>query len=205
MGEGYRYTLCPRCHSSDRERLVYWYIVNKTNILNLDKTINLLHVAPERNLQKILKSFSNIEYVSGDLNPLVNCDVILDITDIKFKDNFFDVIICNHVLEHVKDDQKAMRELFRVLKPKGFAILQVPISKKAKETFEDFQITAPESREKYFGQKDHVRIYGSKDYKNGLESAGFKVELYDIKNDLSIQEVKRLGLNQEEILYIGKK
>jgi len=123
IGGGYCYFLFPRCHSTDRERLIYWYIVNKTNILNLDKTINLLHVAPERNLQKILKSFSNIEYVSGDFNLLVNCDVILDITDIKFKDNFFDVIICNHVLEHVKNDQKAMHELFRVLKPKGIAIL----------------------------------------------------------------------------------
>jgi len=160
IGGGYRYSLCPRCHSTDRERLIYWYIVNKTNILNVDKTINLLHVAHERNLQKILKSFLNIEYVSGDFDPLVNCDVILDITDIKFKDNFFDIIICNHVLVHVKNDQKAMHELFRVLKPKGIAILQVPISKTARETFEDFLITTPGEREKYFGQKDHFRIYG---------------------------------------------
>ena len=89
-----------------------------------------------------------------------------------FKDNFFDVIICNHVLEHVKDDQKAMSELFRVLKPEGFAILQIPISKTARETFEDFSITTPEDREKYFGQKDHVRIYGQ-DYKKRLESFVF--------------------------------
>jgi len=200
IGGGYRYSLCPRCHSTDRERLIYWYIVNKTNILSPDKIINLLHFAPEKNLQKILKSFSHIEYVSGDLNPLVNFDVILDITDIKFKDNFFDAIICNHVLEHVKDDQKAMHELFRVLKPKGIAILQVPISKTARETFEDFSITTPEGREKYFGQKDHVRIY-SKDYKNRLESVGFKVEMYDVKKDLSIQDMKKFGLNEEEILY----
>jgi len=85
------------------------------------------------------------------------------------EDNFFDFIICNHVLEHSVDDQKAMRELFRVLRPKGFAILQVPISKKAKETFENFTITSLEEREKYFGQKDHVRIYG-KDYKNTKNS-----------------------------------
>jgi len=202
VGGGYRYCLCPRCYSTDRERLIYWYIVNKTNILNLDKTINLLHVAPERNLQKILKSFSNIEYVSGDLNPLVNCDVILDITDIKFKDNFFDVIICNHVLEHVKDDQKAMHELFRALKPKGIAILQVPISKVLKQTFEDFSIKTPEEREKYFGQKDHVRIYGSEDYRNRLEGVGFKVELYDVKKDLNIKNIIKYGLNKNEILYI---
>ena len=98
-----------------------------------------------------------------------------------------------------------MSELLRVLKPKGFAILQVPISKKAKETFEDFSITSPEGREKYFGQKDHVKIYGSEDYRNRLEGVGFKVELYDIKNDLSIQDIKKYGLNKEEILYIDKK
>ena len=84
MGGGYRDSLCPRCHSTDRERLVYWYINKKANILDSSKDIRLLHVAPEKNLQKILKSFSHIEYISGDLNPLVNCDVILDITDIKF-------------------------------------------------------------------------------------------------------------------------
>jgi ubiquinone/menaquinone biosynthesis C-methylase UbiE len=204
IGGGYRYALCPRCHSTDRERLIYWYIVNKTNILNLDKTINLLHVAPERNLQKILRSFSYIEYISGDLNPSTDCDIRLDITNINFEDNFFDVIICNHVLEHIIDDRKAISELFRVLRPGGFAILQVPISKNTKETFEDFSITSPEERERYFGQKDHIRIYG-KDYKNRLESTGFKVELYDIKNDLSIQDIKKYGLNEEEILYIGYK
>ena len=97
-----------------------------------------------------------------------------------------------------------MHELFRVLKPKGIAILQVPISKTARETFEDFSITTPKGREKYFGQKDHVRIYGQ-DYKNGLENVGFKLGLYDIKNDLSIQDIKKYGLNKEKILYICKK
>ena len=97
-----------------------------------------------------------------------------------------------------------MSELFRVLKPSGEEILQVPISKYNKETFEDFSIISPEEREKYFGQSDHVRIYG-KDYKKRLESVDFKVELYDIKKDLSIQDIKKYGLNEEEILYIGKK
>lgn len=133
--------------------MIYWYIFNKTNILNLDKTINLLHVALERNLQKILKSFSNIEYVSGDLNPLVNCDVILDITDIKFKDNFFDVIICNHILEYVKNDQKAMHELFRVLRPEGFAILQVPISKTVKKTLKILQLLFQRKEKDILGKK----------------------------------------------------
>ena len=204
IGGGYRHSLCPRCLSIDRERLIYWYIVNKTNILNLDKIINLLHVAPERNLQKILKSFSHIEYISGDLNPSTDCDIKLDITDMNFEDNFFDLIICSHVLEHIIDDRKAMHELFRVLKPKGIAILQVPISNKKEKTFENFTIVSPEDREKYFGQKDHVRIYG-KDYKKRLESIGFSVYIYDIKKDLDLKAIKRFGINPEEVIYICKK
>lgn len=204
IGGGYRYSLCPRCPSTDRERLIYWYITERINILNSSKDIRVLHVAPEKNLQRILKSFSHIEYISGDLNPSTDCDIRLDVTDINFEDNFFDTIICSHVLEHIEDDRKAMRELYRVLRPEGFAILQVPISKNAKEAFEDFSITSLEEREKYFGQKDHVRIYGQ-DYKRRLESIGFKVELYDIKKELNIKEIKKFGLNREEILYVCRK
>ena len=119
MGGGHRYSLCPKCNSTDRERLIYWYITKISNIINSSKNIKLLHVAPEKNLQKILKSFSHVEYISGDLNPLKNCDIRLDIAKMNFEVNFFDVIICNHVLAHVKDDRKAMSELFRVLEPKG--------------------------------------------------------------------------------------
>ena len=93
MGGGYRYSLCPRCHSTDRERLIYWYITKISNIINSSKNIRLLYVAPEKNLQKILKSFSHIEYVRGRLNPLKNCDIRLDIAKMNFEDNFFDVII----------------------------------------------------------------------------------------------------------------
>lgn len=203
IGGGYRYTLCPRCHSLDRERLIYYYIKNKTNILHSQKSIKLLHIAPERNLQKVFRASSNLKYISGDLNPLV-ADRKIDITNINFKDNYFDFIVGSHVLEHIQDDRKAMSELFRVLRIGGKAILQVPISKYNERTFEDFSIISQKEREKCFGQKDHVRIYG-KDYKERLESVGFKVELYDIKKDLSIKDIKRFGLNEEEILYIGQK
>lgn len=200
MGGGYRYAACPKCNSTDRERLIYWYIVNKKNIFYSHKTINLLHIAPEKNLQKVFGASDKINYISGDLNPLV-ADRKIDITDIKFENNCFDFIICNHVLEHVKDDKKAMSELCRVLKTGGEAILQVPISKYNKETLEDSSITTPEEREKIFGQKDHVRIYG-KDYQKKLENAGFEVNLYDIKKDLNIRNIEKYGLNKEEILYI---
>jgi len=142
--------------------------------------IKLLHIAPEKNLQKALKAFSKIKYISGDLNPLV-ADRKIDITDINFENDYFDFIICNHVLEHIQDDRKAMQELFRVLKPGGEAILQVPISKYNKKTFENFSIVSPREREKYFGQKEHVRIYSSKNYKDYKEVISFKVGLYDIK------------------------
>jgi ubiquinone/menaquinone biosynthesis C-methylase UbiE len=151
----------------------------------------------------VLKASAKINYVSGDLNPLV-ADRKIDITDISFENDYFDFIICNHVLEHIQDDRKAMNELFRVLKPSGEAVLQVPISKYNKKTFEDVTIIDPEGREKYFGQKDHVRIYG-KDYKERLESVGFKVELYDIKNELNIKNIRKYGFNKDEILYISKK
>jgi predicted SAM-dependent methyltransferase len=203
VGGGYRYALCPRCLSTDRERLIYWYLINKTNIFSSQKKIKLLHIAPEKNLKKAFRNSNKIQYIDGDLNPLT-ADKIIDITDINFKDNYFDFIICNHVLEHVKNDKKAMSELFRVLKPDGEAILQVPISEYNKETFEDFSITTPEEKEKSFGQKDHVRIYG-KDYQKRLENAGFKVKLYDIKRDLNIRDIEKCGINKKEILYIGKK
>jgi len=202
IGGGYRLTLCPFCFSADRERLVYYYLKNKTDIFEPERKFKLLHIAPGERLKKVLKS-SSIEYVSGDIESSL-ADIKIDITDIKFDNNCFDAIICNHVSEHVLDDKKAMSELFRVLKPGGFAILQVPISKKHTETFEAFSITSPEEREKCFGQKDHVRMYGE-DYKKRLENVGFEVELYDIKKDLSTEEIKKYGLNIEEILYIGHK
>ena len=119
---GYCYSLCPRCHSSGRERLIYWYIVNRTNILRSQETIKLLHIAPEKSLQKVLKTSLKIKYINGDLNPLV-ADREIDITNINFENNYFDFIVCNHVLEHIQDDRKATNELFRVLKPGGEAIL----------------------------------------------------------------------------------
>jgi SAM-dependent methyltransferase len=203
IGGGYRYALCPKCHSTDRERLIYWYIANKTNILNSQNLIKLLHIAPEKILQKAFRASNKIHYIDGDLNSLT-ADKQIDITDINFEDNYFDFIICNHVLEHVKNDKKAINELFRVLKPGGEAILQVPISKYNKETLEDSSITTPEEREKIFGQKDHVRIYG-KNYPKILGNIGFQVSLYDIKQDLNIRDIEKYGINKEEILYIGKK
>nr|WP_262916286.1 class I SAM-dependent methyltransferase [Aestuariivivens marinum] len=124
----------------------------------------------------------------------------VDITQIPYKDNTFDLIMCNHVLEHIPNDIAAIEELFRVMKPNGFGIFQVPINTKLKTTFEDFSIQSPEERTKAFGQHDHVRVYGL-DYKNRLNSAGFKVVLDDYVKTFSKKIIFKLGFSPTEILY----
>lgn len=199
IGGGYRLNaMCPNCYSLDRERHIYLYLKNKTNLFH--ENISLLHVAPENMLGKMLMMCPNIDYLSADLNS-PSAMVKMDITNIESEDNSFDVIICNHVLEHIPNDLKAMQEIFRVLKPGGWAILQVPISLSLIETYEDPTITEPDEREKVFGQNDHVRIY-AKDYKNRLESAGFSVEMFDFAKEYGELKSHKYGLLEGEDVYI---
>lgn len=206
IGSGIRENcLCPRCYSIDRERLIYLYLSKKTNIFS--ENIKLLHIAPRQSLRKIFKNSHNITYYQGDKYEEgyhYPKDVIaLDITELNYKDNYFDVIICNHVLEHIPNDFQAMKELYRVLKPNGFAILQVPISLKLNETFEIKSNTA-EERKQLYGQFDHYRIY-AKDFTNRLESCNFRVSLYypaDIEKNL---DTERFGLNKSEYLIVANK
>jgi SAM-dependent methyltransferase len=150
----------------------------------------MLHVAPEWYLEKYFRQYDHIEYLSCDLySP--RAMMRADIMDLKFPDASFDVLLCSHVLEHVNDDRLAMGELFRVLKPGGWAILDVPVDWSRMETFEDWTAITPADRKRVFGQEDHVRIYG-RSYPNLLHTAGFKVELdrYEISSD----EAARFGL-----------
>lgn len=192
---------CPKCLSFERNRLLSLYLKNRTNIFS-DK-LKVLHIAPEYSLYKTLRSSSNLEYISADLDSSLAM-VKMDITSIQFEDNTFDVVLCSHVLEHVLDDQKAMRELFRVLKPGGWAILQSPLDPTRDKTFEDFNIVSPDDREKAFGQSDHVRIYG-RDYKDRLEAAGFTVKIDDYVTGLGIDTVKKYGLHENEDIYFCTK
>ena len=128
----------------------------------------------------------------------------MDVTNIGFADNTFDVIICNHVLEHIINDQKAIAEFYRVLKPNGWAILQVPISMSLKKTYEDYSVNLPKQREKIFGQRDHVRIY-AKDYINRLEDSGFDVSIYNFVKEFGESIVDKHGLIKNENLYICSK
>ncbi len=199
--------VCPRCYSTDRDRLIYLYIKYKTNFLK--KHIKLLHVSPSGAVRAWLSSQPNIDYNTGTKHHegfyySKNIPYI-DITKIDCEDQTFDLILCNHVLEHIKEDKKAISELYRIIKPEGQAILQVPISKKLKNTYEDPDITSPSDREKYFGQFDHVRIYGQ-DYTSRLEIAGFKVNILNpLKNNWNVENLDKFAINYNEDLYIALK
>lgn len=198
VGSGLRNVMCPVCGSSDRVRLLYLFLRNKTNLFT--QPLKLLHLAPEKPLMDILVKQKNIDYLTADLNA-EQVMVKMDITDIQIPDKTFDAMLCNHVLEHIPDDRKAMRELHRVLKPGGWAILQVPVSKVLEHTYEDFTITSTLEREKHFGQKDHVRIYG-KDFSQRLKEAGFTVEPYQWTMDSGFRnKPNRFCLNEDESVF----
>lgn len=193
--------LCPKCLSLERHRLLWLYLNHKTNFFSAP--LKVLHVAPEQSFIKRFKKIKNLNYTTGDLfSPIA--DVKMDICNIPFDKNTFDVFICNHVLEHINDEPKALSEIIRVLKPGGWAILQVPINSKLESTFEDPTITSQKDREKYFGQYDHVRFHGL-DYPKRLEKAGFVVkhEKYVLEFDENL--IERYRLPKDEIIYVSVK
>lgn len=201
---------CHQCGSLERHRLIWMFISKKCDLFNSTSKIKLLHFAPEYVFYSILSSKKNIEYYPCDLQPenfpyKGRVDVIkADITNIPFEDNYFDVIICNHVLEHIPDDSLAMSELYRVLKMGGWSILQVPIDTSLEHTYEDFSITSPKEREKAFGKDDHVRWYG-RDYKKKLEDAQFKVSEIDLSISYTQEELFKYGLMKSELLHYCEK
>lgn len=202
IGAGRRNVRCLKCGSHDRERLIYLYLKYVACIFDSSKALDILHIAPEPRLSQVLLK-SNMHYVCGDLftegytypEYVSNMNVL----DLPFEDNTFDIILCNHVLEHIPEDRKAMKEIYRALKPDGFALLQVPISYRLEHTIEDFSIQDPHLREIKFGQKDHCRLY-SKDYVDRLQECGFKVDVLNISKDYSLY-----GVNPEENLFICHK
>jgi len=193
--------LSPSTLSLERHRLLWLYLKNETNFFSAEK--KMLHFAPEQAFYKRFKKMKNLEYVTTDLNsPLA--DVKADICNLPFKDNEFDMILCNHVLEHIPDDTKAMQELYRVLKVGGMGVFQIPQDVNRDKTFEDHSITDKKERAKIFGQYDHVRIYGL-DYFDKLRSIGFQVDEVDYTSKLSEENITRYCLAKGEIIPVVSK
>ncbi len=193
--------LAPLSMSLERHRLIWLYLKEKTNFFTAPQ--HFLHVAPEYCFLRKFKKLKNLNYVTGDLiSPLA--DVKMDVLNIPFNNNEFDIAMCNHVFEHVDDDHKAMTEFFRVLKPGGWAVFQVPIDTTREKTYEDASITDPKEREKHFWQHDHVRLYGN-DYGKRLAKAGFIVDENNYIKEIGHELAKRYALPIGEILYICRK
>ena len=194
--------LCPYCYSRPRHRTTYRFFHERTDLFD-GRPKRMLHVAPEPALAPKFRAIPGLDYLSGDLDPAAAM-VQMDITDIRYPDNSFDVIYCSHVLEHVPDDRRAMRELARVLKPDGWAVLAVPLREHALATFEDPTITDPKNRDRFFGQSDHVRWYSASDFQRRLEESGFTVTVDRFAEQFSDELVSRHGLSREA-MYLVKK
>jgi len=193
--------LAPGTLSLERHRLFWLYLKNETTFFSAP--LRVLHFAPEQAFVQKFKKQKNLTYTTTDLNSPI-ADVKADICDLPFKDNSFDFIICNHVLEHIPDDTKAMQELYRVLAPSGTAILQVPYDAKREITFEDNTIKDQSERTRIFGQYDHLRVYGM-DYFKKLSSIGFNVNALDYTNGISSDDIERYRLCKGELLPVCKK
>lgn len=193
--------LAPSTLSLERHRLLWLYLKNETDFFTASHKV--LHFAPEQAFYKRFRNLKNLDYTTTDLNsPLA--DVKADICNLPFDDNSFEIILCNHVLEHIPDDTKAMQELYRILKPGGWGIFQIPQDSKRAVTFEDDTITDKKERAKIFGQYDHVRIYG-RDYFDKLRNVGFEVEEVDYTASLSPEEVEKYRLAKGEIIPLARK
>ncbi|MGI9531866.1 methyltransferase domain-containing protein [Lutimonas sp.] len=197
-GEQRPNVLSPSTLSLERHRLMWLYLKNDSSFF--DKPLKVLHMAPEQCFLSRFKKMKNLDYTTADLySPIV--DVKADILELPFEDNLFDVVFCNHVLEHIEDDHKAMSELYRVMKPGGMGIFQVPQELSRKTTYEDPSITTPDEKAKHFGQYDHVRVYGQ-DYFNRLRKVGFEVEEVDYSKKLSPNLIEKYRLATGEILPV---
>ncbi|MEM1001435.1 MAG: methyltransferase domain-containing protein [Bacteroidota bacterium] len=193
--------LSPSTLSLERHRLLWLYLKTETNFFK--HPLKVLHFAPEQAFYKRFRKLKNLDYTTTDLySPLA--DVKADICNLPFEDNSYDVIFCNHVLEHIPDDTKAMSELVRIMKPGGWGIFQIPQDLSRETTFEDNSITDKKERAKIFGQYDHVRVYG-RDYFDKLRATGFEVEEVDYTSKMSDSEIDKYRLAKGEIIpFVSK-
>jgi SAM-dependent methyltransferase len=193
--------LAPGSLSLERHRLLWLYLKRHTDFFTAPK--KMLHIAPEQCFYKRFRNMKNLNYTTADIeSPLA--DLKFDLHNIPLPDDSYDVIFCHHVLEHVEDDLQCMREMQRVLKPGGMAIMQIPQDTSRNTTFSDPSITDEEERIRLFGQYDHVRVYGL-DYPKRLEEAGFTVSEYHYEDDITPEEADKYRLMPGERLYVCSK
>ncbi len=191
--------VCPLCKSSTRHRMAWLFLKHRTDLFSTSGK-KMLHIGPEKQFETRLKKVPGLDYITADLNK-PDVTMRMDITNIQLPNDFFDVIFCSHVLEHIPDDRKAMQELCRVLKPTGWAVIMVPL--RDEKTFEDHSITDPAERKRIFGEADHVRRYGL-DIKDRLEEAGFKVKVFMLDDVITGDKIERYKIKNQRVFFCQK-
>jgi len=191
--------LCWRCGAQERHR-AQWLLLERRPQL-LDEARSLLHFSPEWCLRRHLAALPGLRYVTSDLDRAQEADLRLDVTALELPDDAFDAVICSHVLEHVRDDRAALRELRRITAPGGFTLVMVPLALDRASTYEDASITAPEDRRRAFLQHDHVRLYAP-DIADRLRAAGFAVEIADMHAELGPDGARRHGLLASDLIFL---
>ena len=194
---------CPDCGASDRERLYALWLDQQIRKDFFPKGTRVIHFAPETSLAAKLKELDLFDYKTADLLR-DDVDYKVDIMDLPFDDEYFDFFVCSHVLEHVKNDDWALGELYRIVKPGGCGILVVPIIVGLQKTLEDPDVTDEAGRWRFYGQHDHVRLYAHDDYVNKIRSHGFHIEELG-ENYFGEAIFRALGLTRTSILYLVRK
>lgn len=205
VGSDVEHFWCVHCRAQDRERHLYMYF-DRLGFWDKMKGASILQIAPERHLSVAIQKMQPAKHVMGDLYPADPKVERIDITEVPYADNTFDIVICNHVLEHVPDYRKAMRDLCRVLKPGGTAILQTPFSTVLKHNFEDESIDTDAMRFYFYAQEDHVRLFAYPQFLQGLEEAGFELHIVKHSDYFDEETTNYYGVNpKEDLIRVVKK
>lgn len=203
VGSDVEHFECPVCQSHDRERHLLMYL-NTSNLLRRMGGTRILHFAPERHLQRFIRTAEPAEYVLGDLYPASAGVQKIDLQAVPYSDDYFDFVLANHVLEHVQDDAQALREIFRVLRPGGHAILQTPYASGLTKTFEDSAIRSEQACLQAYGQEDHRRLYGQ-DIAHRFEASGLRSLMKTHSQLLPDVDHVRFGVNPQEPFLLLQK
>lgn len=194
---------CPRCGAHDRERHLLLYM-RASGILRGLTGSNVLHIAPELHIAQLIRAARPYSYIEGDLFPQTENALRIDLTALAFEDESFDLVIANHVLEHVHDDGRALAEIYRVLRPGAYAILQTPYSRKLRHTWSDCGIDTDHARRQAYGQEDHVRLFGS-DIFERFCSAGLEPHVSTHQQLLRDIDPRRFGVNEREPFFLFRR